>query len=257
MNKIKKFMFILIAVMLITPIVLNLIMFLPFSITSKYLTQENWLSFWGSYLGGGIAGIGTLLTIYLTIKHYEEQTQNHYKLLKNQDNISRVNKILEAIYDRDTISGSIYCLCNFEKETIELIEKYNSIRGELLSYFTNESISIFIALLELNDDKGGRLKNSVQSFQEIPEEIREYAYSIGRYALYENFIDHVKGDSRFGHMLLKEGGGSYGMWIPMLIKFESDEIEDHYKEFYDEYFKVIPRLVKKLEYIRLSYQRHS
>lgn len=69
---------------LIIPVAVNLLLYLPVP-TPGELGNSEWLSFWGSYIGGCLGGICTLLTIYLTIKYYEKQDANHKIELEMQN----------------------------------------------------------------------------------------------------------------------------------------------------------------------------
>lgn len=54
-----------ILITIITPIVINIFLFLPFPSTPSDLENKDWLSFWGSFLGGCIEEL--LLFLLYTI----------------------------------------------------------------------------------------------------------------------------------------------------------------------------------------------
>lgn len=77
---------ILIAVVILIvliPIIVNWLLYAPIP-TPADLGNEEWVSFWGSYLGGCFGGVCTLITIYATIKYYEKQDREHKKELEDQ-----------------------------------------------------------------------------------------------------------------------------------------------------------------------------
>ena len=51
---------------------------------ARFREIKNGLAFWGSYLGGCISGICSLITIYVTIKYYDRQETEHKKELEDQ-----------------------------------------------------------------------------------------------------------------------------------------------------------------------------
>ena len=70
--------------MILIPIAINLLLYLPIP-TPSNLGNTEWLGFWGSYVGGCLGGISTLVTIYITIKYYEKQDASHKAELENQN----------------------------------------------------------------------------------------------------------------------------------------------------------------------------
>lgn len=79
----KTGIIVIICVMCIGPLIVNGVMFAPI-ITAPDLENKEWLGFWGSYLGGCIGGICSLITIYVTIKYYDRQEAEHKKELEDQ-----------------------------------------------------------------------------------------------------------------------------------------------------------------------------
>lgn len=253
MKQIKGYMFFFIVIIIILPMLLlklSTLNLIPLMVTAT--TSSEWIAFWGSYLGGAISGIGTLLAVLFTINFYEKQNKKQLKLLLNQDNLIRINQILEKIHDRETIPNSLYqydTFKNFEK----LIDEYNSLRGRLISYFTDNAMEILIQLLNpVNDENGSASwSNNLHDYFNMPSEIKEYSYIIGKYALYKNCKDLITGDPRFGHMIEKEGGGSYGRWHLFIHEFHGEEYR---KKDLREFFELISKLVSELEKYKQQFQ---
>lgn len=85
LSKVVKWILIIGSILiLIIPVAVNMLLYLPVP-TPGELGNSEWLSFWGSYIGGCLGGICTLLTIYLTIKYYEKQDANHKIELEMQN----------------------------------------------------------------------------------------------------------------------------------------------------------------------------
>ena len=85
LSKVVKWILIIGSILiLIIPVAVNLLLYLPVPSPGE-LGSSEWLSFWGSYIGGCLGGICTLLTIYLTIKYYEKQDANHKTELEMQN----------------------------------------------------------------------------------------------------------------------------------------------------------------------------
>lgn len=72
----KVIISIAVVVMLLLPIFLNLLLYTSIP-TANDLGNKEWLGFWGSYIGGCFGGLCTLITIYLTIRYYEKQENEH------------------------------------------------------------------------------------------------------------------------------------------------------------------------------------
>lgn len=80
----KKILIIGSLLALIIPMLVNLLLYLPIP-TAVNLGNAEWLSFWGSYIGGCLGGVCTLITIYVTIKYYEKQEKSHKEELEVQN----------------------------------------------------------------------------------------------------------------------------------------------------------------------------
>ena len=79
----KWILLIVIILIVLIPIIVNLFLYIPIQ-TPADLGNKEWISFWGSYLGGCVGGVCTLITIYATIKYYEKQDQAHKIELEDQ-----------------------------------------------------------------------------------------------------------------------------------------------------------------------------
>ncbi len=91
----KTGIIVIICVMCICPLIVNGVMFVHI-ITTPDLGDKEWLGFWGSYLGGCISGICSLITIYVTIKYYDRQETEHKKELEDQL-LKHENEIREEV----------------------------------------------------------------------------------------------------------------------------------------------------------------
>ncbi|MBM7613848.1 hypothetical protein [Alkaliphilus hydrothermalis] len=244
MKDIKYVIGILLLMVLILPVIINITLFLPFPSTPSDLGNSEWLSFWGSYIGGAIGGIGTLLAVYFTIRYYEVQNERNINLIRNSDIVAKISIILEKIADRETIPNSCYSYTKAFTEIKEMIEQYNQLQGYLISYFTNRAIGIFISLLYVIDENSEEMQNNLLNYFKIPDDVKEYAFIVGRLALYENCAELIRGNAQIGHIIEKEVGGSYGMWHYFLHEIIEDEyIEKSLKDF----FALVPKLAYQLE----------
>jgi hypothetical protein len=123
--------------------------------------------------------------------------------------------------------------------------------SDLSAYFTDIAVGIFISLFFIYDENGEELPNCLSSYLKLPQEIREYAFIVGKLALHENCSELIKAHPQIGHIIEKEGGGSYGMWHLFLHRFEDDDIK---KEHLEELFRIVPRLLEDIKNVKLSLQ---
>jgi len=247
MKQIKKIILYLSVFLVITPIAINLIMFLPFSITPADLGNTHWLSFWGNYVGGSIGGIGTLLTVYFTIQYYEKQNKENKMNFLNTEKISRINYMLDKINKREAIPSSYYKYDNIFKESESRIETYNKLLTTLVAFFSDRAMGTMINLLFVRDENDEYLENHLSNYFKIPQEIKEYTITITKYSLYENASELIKSDPVFAHMIHKEGGGSYSLWYSEIHEFYHEE---YMKQYLDEFFILIPQLITELNSIK-------
>lgn len=247
MKQIKKLILYLSVFLCIAPIIINLIMFLPFSITSDDLGNAHWLSFWGNYIGGSIGGIGTLLTVYFTIQYYEKQNNANKMNILNTEKISRINFMLDKINEREAIPSSYYKYENTLKEVEMKIASYNNLLTVLVAFFSDRAMGTMINLLFVRDENDEYLENHLSNYFKMPKEIKEYTITITKYSLYENASELIKSDPVFAHMIHKEGGGSYGLWYSEIHEFYD---EDYTKQCLEDFFALIPQIIDDLNSIK-------
>lgn len=72
---------------IIIPIIINLLLYLPFPPTPSDLGNKEWLAFWGSFIGGSIGGIATLFAVYYTLKQNIEQNQTNLNVQRKQSRL--------------------------------------------------------------------------------------------------------------------------------------------------------------------------
>lgn len=248
MKQIKRFIWILITIILITPVVINGFFLSPLTLPSN-LGNEEWLTFWGSYIGGGIGGIGTLIAVFFTIQYYEKQNERSRRAVINLDNTNRINVMLDKITNREAIPSSYYSYSSMFSDCKDLIEEYNILLGRLVAYYSNNFINMFIDLLYIKDEDGELLQNNLLNYYKIPNNVKEYAFIVSKHALYENATELILADTRLAHIIEKEAGGSYGMWHQFIHHLEGD-YQKHIKDDLNRFFVIIPQIILKLEDIK-------
>lgn len=70
-------MIIMAIIVFLFPLLVNWMLFKNWIATPSDLSDPDWLSFYGSFFGGAMGGIATLVTVFFTIKYYEKQEHNH------------------------------------------------------------------------------------------------------------------------------------------------------------------------------------
>lgn len=76
LKNLKIIIVIAVIVMVGVPVLLNVLLCVSIP-TASDLGNKEWIGFWGSYIGGCFGGLCTLITIYLTIRYYEKQENEH------------------------------------------------------------------------------------------------------------------------------------------------------------------------------------
>lgn len=252
MKEIKKVLVLIIIFIILFPVIINITMLIPYSVTSLNLSQKDWLGFWGSYIGGAIGGIGTIIAVFYTIKYYEKQNKRNYKYLENALILKKIDVIITKVIEREPIPTSLFIYDPEMYDISEDLVRYNSLISDFSAYFTNVAVNVFISLFFIYDKDGEELPNNLSNYLKLPKEIREYAFIVGKLALHENCSELIKGHPKLGHIIEKEAGGSYGMWHLFLHEFSYDEQER--KEELEELFSIIPRLLQDINEIKLSLQ---
>ena len=147
MNKQKKVIFIIVSIsiviLLILPLLLNELIF-----DNGYITQvsnDAWAGFFGSYIGGAIGGIGTLVAVYITVRQNQKQIIDAEEKEKKKRRIEEANEIatLVAAYLSDL---QIYIAK--EKECDDMFSKLGD------RFYYKELLQQFKALRE-NDNFSG------------------------------------------------------------------------------------------------------
>lgn len=76
MKKKTLFIILVISTILIIPIVINFLLMLPTPFKLNVLgSKEDWLSFWGTYIGGIIASSVSFVILYLTLLHNKKEAE--------------------------------------------------------------------------------------------------------------------------------------------------------------------------------------
>ena len=246
----KKIIIGLILVVILFPLCINFIMFIPFSITTDYLHQQDWLSFWGNYGSGVIAGVGALFAVFFTIKYYQAQNNLTKRLAENAPTRMRIDEILNNISSRENIKSGLFYYDEKLSSVRDKIEKYNCMQGTLLSYFTNKGIDMFSHLYNFGIDKNGNdiFKNSCDKYYNTPKYIVDMGIRTGQLSLFENYFVLFRGDPLIGRYIDEEKGGSRGMWPGYWHSRELNEPE--FIDELEEFFKLIPELTDSLQKIK-------
>lgn len=85
----KKILIYITLIMLGIPILMYLFVDLA-DLPINHITDDYWLTFWGSYLGGCIGAVATSATLYVTMKHYNNELKGSKKEARKrsiEDNI--------------------------------------------------------------------------------------------------------------------------------------------------------------------------
>lgn len=246
----KKVVILLIIAVILIPICINSLMFIPFTITTDELHQQDWLSFWGSYTGGVIGGVGALLAIYFTIKYYEAQNVLTKRLAENAPARMRIDEILHKISSRENIDSGLFYYDEKLSGARNEIEKYNYMQGRLLSYFTNKGIDLMSYLHNFGKDRDGNdiYENDYIKYYNTPKRIIDLGTRIGQLSLFENYSLLFRGDPLIGRYIDVEKGGSRSQWPGYWLNREQNESE--FIDELEEFLKLIPELSVNLQKIK-------
>lgn len=113
-------------VLIIIPIFLNFFIF-----ENEYITKvsnDGWASFFGSYIGGAIGGIGTLIAMYISVRETQKQIVISDVKDKKKERVKEAEVIAELVTN---YIGEVNIYQNKEKN---VIEEKNMIAQEI-SYF--------------------------------------------------------------------------------------------------------------------------
>lgn len=134
MLKIIKKHFIIILIIMLLPLVINLLCLIP----TKFTTNNNdWIGFWGSYLGSICGGIITLFVLFQTNKLTKEIQEHNisfeYKkeiFFKSYEKVYEIKQTIDNCYNIESVNISSL---NFLLQTIDL----SIINEELVTDYNN------------------------------------------------------------------------------------------------------------------------
>lgn len=150
----KRFVVCSIIIILLFPLIINLIMFIPASLTSSDLDAKTWLSFWGSYGGGIIGGVGALLAVLLTIRYYMAKDAEQKLLLKLTPLIERISFLQQQVYSREIIKDETLLGLDVNEEIKAKIKEYNKLVPFLKGIFAEQAIGTLIGVFQLKNEEG-------------------------------------------------------------------------------------------------------
>lgn len=209
-------------------------------------------AFWGSLLGGAVGGIAALLTIYYTIRYYNKKDSEQKNLEVYHQQVSKIDKVISAINNRDVINYDFTYALGFSKELLEEIIRYNDLVCWLKGFFTEYGMGVLASFQQeyddirkdeklshkiyetLNDkfyfitkhfsreispeeDPSWKIKRpSVIEFLNLQPELRQCAERIGHLGLYENANELIHSDPTLSYILKIEGGSSAALWASLI-----------------------------------------
>ena len=209
-------------------------------------------AFWGSLLGGAIGGIAALLTIYYTIRYYNKKDAEQKNLEVYRQQVTKIDKIISAINNRDVINYDFTYALGFSKELLQVIINYNGLVCWLKGLFAEYGMGVLGAFQQeysdlqkvkkpyykiqeilndkihfirgcfsrdsqLEEENEWRIKRpSVIEFLNLQPELRQCAERIGHLGLYENANELIHSDPTLSYILEIEGGGSAGLWASLI-----------------------------------------
>lgn len=222
------------------------------------------LSFYGTILGGAIGGVAALLAVHFTVKYYEKKDKQLELNAIYEKQLSRIDKVIQGIHNRDTINYDLTLALGFSKDLLTYTIEYNESLCRLKGFFTEYGMSVLIAFQREYDDN---LKNqkfssvvlnkiapirdciqgklgigktdrsdipgdycrehlSVIEFLNLKPELRQCAERIGHLGLYDNASDLIHSDPTLAYILEIEGGGSAGLWASLIHDQQGAFFED-------------------------------
>jgi len=254
---IKMIIFGLILIVVLFPITVNVLMFLPFFITHIDLKANDWLSFWGSYGGGVIGGLGALISVYYTIHYYKEKDNVQQKIVIITPQLERLKFLQKKIMDREVIKDEDLFRISVDKEIRNKIKSYNKKVAYLKGFFAEQAVGTLIGVFQLTNEEGETdFYHSTLDYFRWPAEVREYAEIIANHSLYRNCTELLCNDPKLAYMISVEESGSAGMWpywwhteylrdredIKKLLKklFDLvDELTNYFESEYDKMYAMI------------------
>lgn len=212
-SSMKTIVIILLIIAVLFPVIINGIMFIPYSITSNNLSEKEWLAFWGSYGGGLIGGAGALISVYFTLQYYRQKDIEQQRLFQLTPLLEKMEFLEKQIISREIIKNEHIFGLNITEKTSKEIKEYNRLIAHLKGFFSEQVVGTLIGVFQLENDKGEMFyAHSTLNYFKLPAEIRNYAEIIAELSLYKNCTELLCSDPRLAYIISVEGGGSAGMW---------------------------------------------
>lgn len=208
---------------------------------------KSWLASWGSYAGGIIGALATIVAIMLTLSYYKNKDNQTQKGLNNYFIIDKINKILDCIAERRTINNGLYSYF----EEFEFLEKnldeYNFCQSQLLSYFTGEGIKTLWLAYDFGLDKNNNeiYISEEKKYINSPKDIIEKSKIIGHSSLYSNASQLIKGHPELSGLIDMQKGGSASFWVSFIYT-EQYASEPEFIKMREEFFLLIASLTNEL-----------
>jgi hypothetical protein len=271
LQMVKKY-FVIILIIMLLPLIINLLCLIPTKFT---INNNDWIGFWGSYLGSIIGGIITLFVLFQTNKLTKDIQEHNISFdfkkeifMKSYEKICEIKQTIDNCYNIESIdiSSLNYLLNTIDLNIIneELVTDYNnalSITIHELKYFvinqyfrgTNDEVNNGIEINCDNED------NRYMDFQFSDEE-NKVAIEVSRYILGAKDLEVYANFEPIRNFIRRRAYGrcSDGMelWIiGQLIGFISnDEIQGQpriencmeIKEYYKTYLEAKELLLKDI-----------
>jgi hypothetical protein len=250
----------LVLIFTITPIFVFFFPIISSYIIGKYSLSsfessnvKSWLESWGSYAGGIIGALATIVAIMLTLSYYRKKDDKTQTGFNNYFIIDKINAILNCIAERKTINNGLYSYFEELKFLEKNLDEYNSSQSQLLSYFTGEGIKTLWLAYDFGLDKNN---NEIYSSEEkkyinSPKDIIEKSKIIGHSSLYSNASELIKGHPELSGLIDMQKGGSASFWVAF-IYVEQYASAPEFIKMREEFFMLITSLTNEL----VELQRH-
>ena len=119
---------------IITPIIINWLLFLPYPSTPADLGNKDWLAFWGSFIGGSIGGIATLFAVYYTLKQNIEQNKVNQDIQRKQLRLEIIPYIDVRLFLDELIKNPAYFLFKDLIEDQETTMEENNSKDSVVQF---------------------------------------------------------------------------------------------------------------------------
>lgn len=125
-KRIVIIMLLLLLLLIFIPLILN-----EFIFDNDYVTKvsnDAWASFFGSYIGGAIGGVGTLIAMYITLQHTQKQILESQNKDKRSERKKKSDEIVNLVADYLSDISVYY-------DSVErYIKKKNKLKGKKEEY---------------------------------------------------------------------------------------------------------------------------